>query len=227
MRTAAAALALLVLAGLAAPAQAIEFNAGPGQSMLVSVPLTNMAAMRFKNIMRQTRDLSCGAAALGTILKYYYGENVTEEEIIQEGFKVGDTAKIQRDGFSMLELKKVAERRGYEVGGFRLPDAQKLANLKVPVITLVSVRGYNHFVVIKGVADGRVYIADPAFGNRSRTFESFAEDWDHVILVTVSPKRAPTEGMPLGSGLKAPAHGVVVPILQQQFTTPAVETNRF
>jgi len=226
MRTAAAALAALALIGLALPARAIEFNAG-GPAMLVSVPLQNMTALRFKSVMRQTRDLSCGAAALGTILKYYYGEDVTEEELIQEGFKVGDTAKIQRDGFSMLELKRIAEKRGYEVGGFRIPDAQKLANLKVPVITLVSVRGYNHFVVIKGISDGRVYIADPAFGNRSRTLESFSAEWDHVILVAVSPKRAPTEGMPLGSGVKAPTQGAVVPILQQQFTTPAVEMNRF
>ena len=225
MRTAAAAIVALALIGIAAPARATEFNAGP--SMLVSVPLKTMSAMRFTNVMQQTHDLSCGAAALGTILKYYYGEDVTEEQIIDEGFKVGDTKKIQRDGFSMLELKKIAEKRGYEVGGFRLPDVGKLATLKVPVITLVSVRGYNHFVVVKGVSDGRVYIADPAFGNRSRTIDSFAADWDHVILVAVSPKHRPSsEGLPLGSGTKAPGRGAM-PIILYQLTTPPLETNRF
>jgi predicted double-glycine peptidase len=185
-------------------------------------------AMRFKNVMHQTRDLSCGAAALGTILRYYYGEDVSEEQIIDEGFKAGDADKIRRDGFSMLELKRIAEKRGYQAGGFRIPDVEKLANLKVPVITLMSVRGYNHFVVVKGISDGRVYIADPAFGNRSRTIESFAADWDHVILVAVSPNRSPTEGgLPLGTGAKAPAPGVAIPFIQQQLTTPAVQTNRF
>ena len=224
MRAGAAAIAVLALIGCAAPACATEFNAGP---TLVSVPVTTLTAMRFKNVMHQTRDLSCGAAALGTILRYYYGEDLTEEQIINEGFQVGDTKKIQRDGFSMLELKKIAEKRGYQAGGFRIPDANKLAALKVPVITLVSVRGYNHFVVIKGVSDGRVYIADPAFGNRSLTLESFAADWDHVILVAVSPKLKPTEGLPLGSGTKAPAGNVVVPVIQYQLTTPTPAINRF
>ena len=224
MRAGAAAIAVLALIGCAAPARATEFNAGP---TLVSVPVTTLTAMRFKNVMHQTRDLSCGAAALGTILRYYYGEDLTEEQIINEGFQVGDTKKIQRDGFSMLELKKIAEKRGYQAGGFRIPDANKLAALKVPVITLVSVRGYNHFVVIKGVSDGRVYIADPAFGNRSLMLESFAADWDHVILVAVSPKLKPTEGLPLGSGTKAPAGNVVVPVIQYQLTTPTPAINRF
>lgn len=224
MRAGAAAIAVLALIGCAAPACATEFNAGPTH---VSVPVTTLTAMRFKNVMHQTRDLSCGAAALGTILRYYYGEDLTEEQIINEGFQVGDTKKIQRDGFSMLELKKIAEKRGYQAGGFRIPDANKLAALKVPVITLVSVRGYNHFVVIKGVSDGRVYIADPAFGNRSVTLESFAADWDHVILVAVSPKLKPTEGLPLGSGTKAPAGNVVVPVIQYQLTTPTPAINRF
>ncbi len=225
MRAVFAAVAVLMLIGSAAPARAVEFNAG--SSSLFSVPVTTLTAMRFKNVVHQTRDLSCGAAALGTILKYYYGEDVTEDQVIEEGFKVGDSKKIERDGFSMLELKRVAEKRGYQAGGFRIPDAEKLANLKVPVITLMSVRGYNHFVVIKGISDGRVYIADPAFGNTSRTLESFAADWDHVILVAVSPTRNPTEGLPLGAGTKAPPQGVMVPVIQQQLTTPAVQTNRF
>lgn len=224
MRAGAAAIAVLALIGCAAPVRATEFNAGPS---LVSVPLTTLTAMRFKNVMHQTRDLSCGAAALGTILRYYYGEDVTEEQIIDEGIKVGDSNKIARDGFSMLELKKIAEKRGYQTGGFRIPDAEKLAVLKVPVITLMNVRGYNHFVVIKGVSEGRVYIADPAFGNELRTLESFAADWDHVILVAVSPKLQPTEGLPLGSGTKAPLSGVVVPVLQRQLTTPTPAVNRF
>lgn len=222
MKARALGLALAACA-LALPAGATEFNAGPN---LINVHTKTLLDMKFKGVMHQTHDLSCGAAALGTLLKYYYGEDVTEEQIIREGFEVGDEEKIKQDGFSMLELKKISEKRGYVVGGFRIPDAQKLANLKVPVLTLVNVRGYNHFVVIMGVEGGRVFIADPAFGNRSRTLESFGSDWGHVILVVLNANRAPGEGFALRGATKAPLHDLV-PILQQQFTPPTVDVNRF
>jgi len=155
----------------------------------IQVPLTTFVDLRYRDMVRQAYDVSCGAAALASIVKYFYGQDVTEQNILDEILKTADEetkAKIQKDGFSMLELKKVGERFGLTAAGFRIPDPASLAKLKVPAIALVNVNGYDHFVVIRGVDQGRVYIADPAFGNRTRTLETFADEWRNVILVFLS-----------------------------------------
>ncbi|MFZ5790970.1 MAG: C39 family peptidase [Pseudomonadota bacterium] len=162
----------------------------PGRTT-INVPVTSYFSLRFKQVVRQAYDVSCGAAALATLLTYYYGMNVSEKEIIERIFEKSteeEKKKINALGFSMLELKRMGEALGFAVGGFRLDSVEKLAKLKVPAITLTTVRGYKHFVVLKGLSRGQVFIADPAFGNRSRSLERFAEEWDNVILVMVSDK---------------------------------------
>ena len=124
--------------------------------------------------------------------------------------ELGDKEKIQKEGFSLLEMKRFAERRGYVAGGYRITDVDKLTNLKVPAITLINVRGYAHFAVIKGVSEGQVFIADPAFGNRSRPLEDFAGEWNNVILVVLSDSRPPTSAFALDPTLKAPGRDVMV-----------------
>lgn len=156
---------------------------------LIRVSVKSLVELRFDKVVRQTRDLSCGAAALATLFTYYYGMPFSEEQIIEGILRASsaeDKEKIQKHGFSMLELKRAGERLGFVSGGFRIPVVKRLAQLEVPAITLVNNRGYNHFVVIKGLANNEVFIADPAFGNRSRSLESFAAEWNNVILVFVN-----------------------------------------
>jgi uncharacterized protein len=181
----------------------------PGRDLL-NVPVQSLVALRFKNVVRQAYDISCGAAALATLLKYYYGEQVTEHDIVQAMLKLGDAAKIREEGFSLLEMKRYAQQQGYVVGGYRIDDVHHLNRLNVPVITLMSIRGYAHFVVIKGVADGQVFIADPAFGNRSQSLEKFAREWNRAILVILSNTNAGQNAFTLDPTLKAPMRDVVL-----------------
>src|SRR6516225_1045297 len=44
-------------------------------------PVRSLLEIRRANVMIQNWDLSCGAAALGTLLRYEFGEPVTEKEI--------------------------------------------------------------------------------------------------------------------------------------------------
>jgi predicted double-glycine peptidase len=161
----------------------------PG-GILLSAPVRSLVELRFTNVVRQKHDLSCGAAALATILSYYYGDDVSERTIIDAMIEIGTREKILKDGFSLLELKRFAEKEGYVSAGYRLQKVDDLVKVKVPSIALVNVRGYAHFVVIKGVVGGQVYVADPAFGNRARSLESFAREWNQVILVVLSPTRS-------------------------------------
>lgn len=195
-------------------------DADGSRMLLVSVPgntrfnvrVKSLAELRFTKVVRQRYDVSCGAAALATLFTYFYDMPITEKQILDDIFKhsAAETeAKIKKYGFSMLELKRAGERLGFKTGGFRLPDVKKLVKLKIPVITLVNIRGYNHFVVIKGVAGGQVFIADPAFGNRTRPLEGFAEEWGKVVLVFLSATRSGNDKFVRDGTLRGRADGLI------------------
>ena len=165
----------------------------PGSQQL-QVKVTSYANLRFKNMVRQSRDLSCGAAVVATLMNNGYGYSVTELDIINailDNAPEAARTKIATDGFSLLELKHFVESQGFIAGGFKLSSVEKLKNLQVPVIALVSVRGYNHFVVVKKVLNGQVLIADPAFGNSSPSLEKFSKQWNGVVLAMVMPNKQP------------------------------------
>lgn len=177
----------------------------PGQgNQLFNVKVKSLVDMRFKKVVRQRYDLSCGAAAMATLLQHYYGEDTDEQAIISGIFEFGDEEQIKKFGFSMLELKKFGERAGYVAQGYQIKDVNALTGLKVPVLTLTNTRGYNHFVVIKGIKDGQVFMADPAFGNRSQSLESFEADWNNVILAFLSSTNDGNNTFALDPMLKAP-----------------------
>lgn len=211
-RVAISTLGLLVAVSL--PAWANAPTPLPNGGTVLNVPVKSLVELRFTNVVKQAYDVSCGAAALATILKYYYGEPVTERMVIDAMLTLGDKEKIQRDGFSLLEMKRFAEQQGYLAVGYRINDVDKLRKLQIPYIALVNLRGYAHFVVIKGVAGDEVFIADPAFGNRSRPFGAFVQEWNGVILVIVSPARQGNSAFTMDPTLKAPV-SQVIPIIQR------------
>jgi predicted double-glycine peptidase len=193
---------LLLLAGLisASPLVARAAPPEPTAARIVSLPQANYAQspvisyaqMRFKGIVRQSMDLSCGAAALATLLHSYFGYDIDEATIVKailSSASAEDAKKIAESGFSMLELKRFAEGLGLVAGGFRSGKAADLRALRAPVIALINSRGYNHFVVIRHVRGDEVAIADPVFGNRTESLTAFAKRWNNVILVAVAPGR--------------------------------------
>ena len=78
----------------------------PGGGVQFSVARKTMIDLKFVKVVRQQHDLSCGAAAVATLLTYYYGDKVGEKTIVDEIMKFGNKEKIKKDGFSMLELKR-------------------------------------------------------------------------------------------------------------------------
>jgi predicted double-glycine peptidase len=143
-----------------------------------------MREMRYVHMVQQETDFSCGAAALATILKHGYGQNVTENRIIEDMMKVSDQALVQEQGFSMLDMKKYVEAIGMRGRGYHVkPDV--LEKLQVPVIALLDIRGYKHFVVLKKVVGDRVYIGDPALGNRIMDKNDFVAGWNGIVFAII------------------------------------------
>lgn len=141
----------------------------------------SLLEMRQQGVVIQQWDLSCGAAALATILRYEYGDPVTEREIARGLIKrkeyVADPTLVQtHEGFSLLDLKRYVDGHGYEgigYGGLTLGDLIEQAPIMVPV----NFYGFNHFVVFRGVRGNRVLLADPAYGTRTMLVEQFENAW--------------------------------------------------
>lgn len=144
-------------------------------------PVTSLLEIRQHDVVIQKWDLSCGAAALGILLRYEWGDPATERDIAlslmkrKEYLENPDLVRI-REGFSLLDLKRFVEARGYKgigLGDLDLDDLMKNAPIMVPV----NAFGYNHFVVFRGIHGNRVLLADPAWGNRTMTVEKFQHMW--------------------------------------------------
>ncbi len=152
-----------------------------------SVPTTSLKETRFRATVRQQYDFSCGSAALSTLLTYQYGYPVPEQVVFEEMFQLGDQAKIQQEGFSLLDLKLFLEKHGFHADGFEAP-LEKLESVGIPAIVLLKENGYSHFVVVKGIREGRVLIGDPAGGTRVMTRNHFESIWMNQILFVISNK---------------------------------------
>ena len=149
-----------------------------------TVPVRSMQALRFASTLRQQYDFSCGSAALATLLTHHYGYPVSESTVFAAMWAQGDQAKIRREGFSLLDMQRYLAKIGFKADGFQVP-LQKLFDSKLPAIVLISEKGYNHFVVIKGADDGRILLGDPSSGTRSITRAHFESIWPTRLLFVI------------------------------------------
>ncbi|MFH1147932.1 MAG: C39 family peptidase [Pseudomonadota bacterium] len=152
----------------------------------VSKQVVSMRERRFTRVIPQTEEYSCGAAALATLLTYHFGKELSEREAIKGMIRASGEGILERKNFSLLDVKKYAGDLGYKVAGYKMKPKQ-LLKLKIPVITRIDIRGYSHFIVLKGVRESEAYIADPAWGNRIMDLEDFIKSWSGVILALDGP----------------------------------------
>ncbi|MHB1951519.1 MAG: C39 family peptidase [Acidiferrobacteraceae bacterium] len=169
---------------LTSRAHAVAFGGVVPGAGVVQVHLRTLRGERFVHIVRQHTDFSCGAAALATILRYGYDRGVTEQEVLQGLFRVSNPEVVREKGFSLMDLKRYVATIGLRGVGFRIRTGA-LYRLKVPVIVLLDISGYEHFVVLRRVLADRVYVADPALGERVMPLDRFLHDWDHIIFAVV------------------------------------------
>ena len=170
-------------------------------------PVRSLLEIRRENVVVQQWDISCGAAALATILTYQHGDAVPEQKIAEAMLKRTDPLRVKyRGGFSLLDLKRFAESRGYTADGYMEVSLENLIEFG-PSIVPVSTSGYNHFVVFRGIVGDQVLLADPAFGNRTLTIEQFQKAWVQNMAFIVSRadgKSAPNQLTPKEKDFVAP-----------------------
>lgn len=145
-----------------------------------------LSAFKDVNLVTQQYDYSCGSAALATILNYYLGEDITEEEVIRGLMAYGDREQIERRrAFSLLDMKRFVDKLGFNVAGYTAEVAD-LKSLGMPCIVPINVFQYKHFVVFRGIYNEHVFLADPFLGNMSYTLTEFQDIWYRNIVLIIS-----------------------------------------
>ncbi|AIR90990.1 C39 family peptidase [Pseudomonas cremoricolorata] len=176
--------ALMCLNSLCLAAQ-MAVVALPGGNMVYK-PVQSVRERRFADLVQQRTDFSCGAAALATVLKQAYWLDVDEHQVIEGMLAESDQDTVKVQGFSMLDMKRYVERIGMRARGYRV-EADSLQRITIPVVVLMDIRGYKHFVVLQRIDKGWVYIGDPVLGHKRYRFDDFVKGWNGIVFAVIGP----------------------------------------
>lgn len=143
-----------------------EFS--PAQIEALNARVRPWTEARDHLVVKQRFDMSCGAAAIATILSLYYKEKTSEVDII-------DIIGL-RDEYSFADLAYAAQEFGYKAVPISV-SFDTLTHLKVPVILYLNNFGAGHFTVLRGTDGQTVWLGDPAWGNSHLSKADFLRRW--------------------------------------------------
>jgi uncharacterized protein len=145
----------------------------------IGAEVRSFKSLRDAGVIKQQYDYSCGAASFATLLTYGLDDPISENEVLARviaRLSQSQEADLKAKGLSLLDLKALAEERGHRANGFRL-TLDQLVKLTRPVIVFIRPFGYEHFAVLRGIRDGKVFLADPSLGQWRMPLWRFAPMW--------------------------------------------------
>lgn len=176
--------AFLLLLSLTGPTWAGQVGIVMPGGGLMYKKVESIRERRFANLVEQKTDFSCGAAALASILRQGYWLDVDEDHVIKGMLVNADQDLVRTQGFSMLDMKRYVESIGMRARGYRITP-EVLTTVKIPVVVLLEIRGYKHFVVLQRADKDWVYIGDPVLGHKRYTKDDFLKGWNGIVFAVL------------------------------------------
>jgi len=123
-------------------------------------------------VVMQLEALECGAASLTMVLAYY-GKWIPLEQVRKD-------CGVSRDGSNAKNLLLAARNYGLIAHGYRFEPESLKEKGSFPCIVHWE---FNHFIVVNGFKNGKVYVNDPARGNYVMSEEKFDEGFTGITLM--------------------------------------------
>lgn len=154
------------------------------------------AKAELESIVWQTTDRTCGPATLATLLRFYFGELVTEQELYELSLQAmfGDSYQsMGSDTHPSITIRGLKGALGaYDFQGY--PVATSLDNLEsyfseyeVPVILRIY-HPEPHFTLLIGSVGGLFILADSMLGHVTMTGDELTSHWDNYAMFVMPGK---------------------------------------
>lgn len=138
---------------------------------LMSKPAHGEKIIRRFRLVEQAEEMDCGAACLAMICRHY-GIPMTLG-------KLRELANVTREGATLESLAKVGESLGFTARGVQC-TFKALLGFELPFI--VHWEGY-HYIIVYGLSNHHVWVADPGPGFRKLSVEEFERGWTGTCLL--------------------------------------------
>ena len=142
-------------------------------------------------------DISCGAAALATLMTYDEEDKVTEKEVAKGLLRYTSVQRVQSQlGFSLLDLNAYAESRGYEATGLGEVTLRDLVEIGPAIVPVILPR-FDRFVVFRGIQGDRVLLGTRPGETGACWHRSPFSIWQSRIAFTIARPHVTPKAHPL------------------------------